>query len=95
MRPEIIKHRIHATKCTFCDRIAFAAQYIRPAMCKTHYEVALLISRLRRQGRPVTVETVSELFRRQMGKHACTEGELPGLLYDLTKGDQNVHPHSR
>ena len=89
-----IEHRICATKCTFCDRLAFAAQYIRPAMCKAHYEVALLVSRLRRAGRPVTVETVSEIFSRSIGKHSCTEGELPGLLRDLMKGEDNVRSHS-
>ena len=77
-----------AISCTFCEREAFAPEYIRPAMCEKHHEVALMVSRLRRNDRPVTLAAVRTLHS-QMVRPFITDGELPRLLSDIMKGDEH------
>ena len=82
------------TRCTYCEREAFAPEIIRPAMCEKHHEVALMVSRLRRNERPVTLATVRTMHS-ALVRPFITDGELPRLLSDIMmRGVDNVDPHS-
>lgn len=45
--PECLVHR---RTCEFCNQRSFTPGYLYPAMCEQHYELAILICRLERQG---------------------------------------------
>ena len=75
-----------AISCTFCEREAFAPEIIHPPMCEKHHEVALMVSRLRRNDRPVTLATVRTLHS-HLVRPFIMDGELPGLLSDIMRGD--------
>ena len=80
-------------RCTFCEREAFAPEIIHPGMCEKQHEVALMVSRLRRNDRPVTLATVRTMHS-ALVRPFITDAELPRLLSDIMRGDENVHPHS-
>ena len=77
------RDRVHAVKCAFCERPAFAPQYIKPAMCKKHHELVLMASRLQRQGVAVTQEAIEGLYTRRLGRRLVAPGEVAGLLRDV------------
>ena len=90
MRSQRIPELRQATKCTFCEREAYAPEIIHPAMCEKHHQVAVLVSRLRRNDRPVTLATVRTMHS-HLVRPFITDGELPGLLSDIvSRGDDDA-----
>lgn len=82
-----------AIRCTFCEREAYAPEIIQPPMCEKHHLVALLVNRLERNDRQVTLATVRTMHS-HLVRPFITDGELPKLLGDIMRGDNNVHPHT-
>ena len=76
----------HAVKCAYCNRLAFAPQYISPPMCRKHHELALVVSRLQRQGQAVTMETIEASYRRRLARRVVAPEEVAGLLRGMLKG---------
>jgi hypothetical protein len=56
---------------------------IQPPMCRKHYEIALLISRLERRGNHVSVPSIIEMLERVQDFMSITPEEVPQLLHDI------------
>lgn len=69
--------------CNYCDGEVFSTD-VKPAMCRRHFEAALLVSRLERQGVAVTAENVLALKRRQRAPWAIADHEVMGLVKELS-----------
>jgi len=70
-------------QCTYCSEPVFTPNFINPPMCRRHYEITLLISRLERRDRPVTVDNLRALLARQCTRFAITAADIPVLLQDV------------
>lgn len=74
-------------QCTYCSRPAFTPGFIAPPMCQRHYEIVLLVSRLQRQGRPITVETIRALLARFPASLEITADQITQEDLSALKGD--------
>jgi len=70
-------------RCTYCDAPAYTPGFLQPPMCQRHYEVALLASRLERQGQPITAAGIHRLLIRSRVTLTITPEEIPALLRDI------------
>lgn len=68
--------------CQFCDEPILADE-IEPPMCQKHYEAALLISRVTRQGKELTVSNVQQMYARSLSPMALEPEELADYLTDV------------
>lgn len=69
--------------CQYCDE-PIIAEEIQPPMCQKHYEAALLVSRITRQGKDVTLANAQELYARSLSPMAVEPEELAAYLCDVT-----------
>ena len=77
-------------RCTYCEEPALTPGFIKPPMCREHYELALLISRLERHGLPVTVDNLRTFLTRHCLRFAITTDDIPGLLQDMQNGQGSL-----
>lgn len=71
--------------CTYCDRLAVSGGYIQPAMCERHHDLALVISWLSGNGRPVTAENVRVLVSHYRPRLSVQPDEVESLLAAMQK----------
>jgi len=77
-------------RCTYCEQPTLTPGFIKPPMCRHHYELALLISRLERQGLPVTVDNLCTFLTRHCFRFVITTDDIPGLLQSMQNGQGNL-----
>lgn len=68
--------------CQYCDEPIFAKE-IEPPMCQKHYEAALLVSRVTRQGKEMTLANALVIYARSLSPMAIEPEELPVYLADV------------
>lgn len=74
-------------KCIYCDKPAWTSG-VTPPMCQRHFDMALLMSRVKRAGEPVTVQAVLRVYlalpvEKRNGlsiKERSIKHLLPGML---------------
>jgi hypothetical protein len=72
--------------CTYCDREDYLPGYINPAMCERHYEMAMMISYLKKHEISLTTANIQEVYEEfcVYGMMALTPVELSGYLESMT-----------
>lgn len=70
------------TTCTYCNEPIYDAAII-PPMCRKHYEIALIISRLERRDAIPTVRNIVAMLERVQDAMIITPAEIPQLLHDI------------